>query len=131
MGNVKYRTDFIFKCLINIGAFIYYMMISRDPILLILIILNTIYVISVGVKIHKEKGWNRVYRKHDQRTKSNTHFAGYLSMWFMLIALIAGGLSMKYDLLPIDIFELISGVFLGGLLIWWFIRDYLNIADVE
>ncbi|WP_404451985.1 hypothetical protein LG329_16785 [Virgibacillus necropolis] len=130
MGNVKYRTDFIFKCLINIGLFIYFLIFSRDPILLLLVILNAIYVISIGIKIHKEKGWNRVYRKHDQRTKSNTHFAGYISMWIMLVALIVGGLSIKYNLLPIDSLKLISGVFLAGLLVWLVIRDYLNVDEI-
>ena len=126
MGNVKYRNDFIFKCLINISAFIYYFAFSRDPIVLILIIMNTYYVVSAGVKIHKEKSWSQIYRKHDQRTQSNTYFAGYISMWFMMAALIIGGISLKYDLLPVNSFELIYGIFLGGLIVMLFVRHYLN-----
>jgi|SRR4051794_15264951 hypothetical protein len=126
MRNVKYRTDFILKCLINIGIFIYFFAFSRDPIVLILLIMNTYYVVSTGVKIHKEKGWRQIYRKHDQRTKSNTYFAGYISMWFMMVALIVGGISVRYGLLPIDSFELIYGIFLGGVIVMLFVRHYLN-----
>ncbi|WP_054950805.1 hypothetical protein [Numidum massiliense] len=129
MVNVKYKTYFLFQCLTLVALLLFAFFLAANPkVMLALIGLKAIQVTRTAIITHKQKQWNEVYVKHDQRTRANAHFAGYVAMWFIVVTLVIGAVVVKQSLLPLDSFSLIGFSVFGGLMVMWILRDYLNEA---
>ncbi|WP_101842462.1 hypothetical protein [Halobacillus sp. Marseille-P3879] len=124
--NTTYRTNFLLRTLIPIFLFVSYFFISHSTTTLVAAILATLLVVSSGIEIHKNNKWSKTNLKHDQRTRANAHFAGYITYWMMLIALFAGGILLLNTDIPLTFPKLIGYTILGSFAVRWLIRDYLN-----
>ncbi|KKI92925.1 hypothetical protein WQ54_07040 [Bacillus sp. SA1-12] len=129
MMNMKYKTYFIFQSMIPLILFGVYFINSRSNLTLIIAILAVVRLISLGVNIHKENLWNSINRQHDQRTRSNAYFAGYISFWSMLICLLIGAILIKNSIIVYDYLQLIVFTFMLGIMMMLVVRDYMNLRE--
>lgn len=128
--NVTYQTNFIKKCLwLSVLIFI---SITNEwstwvsTVFLILVIFYGIETISLGMKNIREKRWNKRDIQHDQRTRANQHFAGYVSFWVLALTLLFVSIFKEKLMISISYENLIVYAFLGSLVLMWFIRDVKN-----
>lgn len=124
--NLTYRSNFILLMGVPLFLFISFFFLSHSKVTLIIAILATINVIKVGFDNHKKGNWKRIYLKHDQRTRYNTLFAGYIMYWATISCLFIGALLIQYSIISITYPKLIGFTILIGFFIRWMIRDYLN-----
>jgi len=124
--NLTYRSNFILLMGIPLFLFSSFFFLFHSKVTLLIAILATIRVIKVGFDNHKKGNWNKIYLNHDQRTRSNTLFAGYIMYWATISCLFIGVLLIQNSIISITYPKLIGFTILIGFLIRWMIRDYLN-----
>ncbi|MCP3029634.1 hypothetical protein [Halobacillus sp. A5] len=71
---VPHRTKFILKMVIPVAA---------------------IHYRAMGADMHKKAKWNKVKLEHDQRTRANAHFAGYITYWMVIVSLFTGSVLVQ------------------------------------
>ncbi|WP_214484821.1 hypothetical protein [Bacillus sp. SM2101] len=125
--NVTYRTNFILR--MGLPLLLYFFIFtnhSNSKLTLILAVFSTIQVITFGVDIHKKGKWNKINFQHDQRTRNNAFFAGYIIYWMTILFLLIGAFLIKNSFISISYLNLISYSIILGFIFRWIIRDYLN-----
>lgn len=128
--NVTYKTNFIKKCLwLVLYSFILFTnewSTWLSTVFLILVIFHGIETLSLCVKNTRKKRWNKRDIQHDNRTRANHHFAGFISFWVLAMTLLVGAIFLEKSILTITYDQLIVYTFLGSLILMWIIRDVKN-----
>ncbi|MFD2924550.1 hypothetical protein [Halobacillus naozhouensis] len=124
--NVTYRTNFLLKIGIPLILFYMYFFQSHSTMTLVAAIVATIHYGAFGIDIHKKGNWTKVNLEHDQRTRSNAHFAGYITCWAIILLLFIGGVLVLHTDIPLTFPNVIAYTILASFVLRWIIRDYLN-----
>lgn len=127
--NVKYRTSLILQAIVPMFLFFCVWLGTGGWLSLTIAIIGTIQVISYGMWVRKEKLWNKVNRRHDQRTRVNAHYAGYIASWSMMICLVIGAALINYSYIPFDYKQLIAFTVMLGFILMLVIKDYRNFSE--
>ena len=129
--NVTYRTYFLMQALLPVVLFIFYWKGagSGSNLTLAAAVLAAIRLVSLGFRYQKEKLWNKINRQHDQRTRSNAHFAGYMSFWCTLVCLVAGTFLIKNAYIDVQYTQFIAYTVLFGFVLMLVIKDYRNFSQ--
>lgn len=123
--NVSYKTNFILRMGIPLLLFSFFF-ISHSKLTLAIAFIATIQLIVFGIDIHKKGKWNKINLQHDQRTRYNSLFSGYIIYWVTILCLFIGAVLIKYSYISLTYPKLIGYVILLSFILRWIIRDYLN-----
>ncbi|MEG7381492.1 hypothetical protein V5785_19700 [Bacillus subtilis] len=123
--NMTYRTGLFFQALLPILLYVLYWY-APSRLTLILAVIGTSRLLYSALRIHKNKLWRKVHLQNDQRTRSNSHFAGYISHWVMIVVLLLGVVLIHQSMLPLSYLQLITYTALLGFLIRMVVKDVLN-----
>lgn len=127
--NVTHRTYFLMQALLPVVLFMFYWKVSGSNLTLAVAVLAAIRLVSLGFRYQKEKLWNKINRQHDQRTRSNAHFAGYISFWCTLVCLVAGTFLIKNAYITVHYSQFIAYTVLFGFMLMLVIKDYRNYSE--
>ncbi|MFQ3543809.1 hypothetical protein Q7A53_06960 [Halobacillus rhizosphaerae] len=128
--NVTHKTKFILKMTIPCLLFYFYFSQSHSILTLLTAIAATLQYGAMGLEIHKERKWNKVKLEHDQRTRANDYFAGYITYWLIIILLFGGSTLVINTDIPLSFPKLAAFIILASFILRWIIRGYLNNRDV-
>lgn len=99
---------------------------SPSTLTLLLAVIGTARVLYSAAHIHRNKLWGNVHFQNDQRTRSNAHFAGYISHWVMIVLLLIGAVLIHQSMLPLSYLQLIAYTAFLGFMIRMVMSDVLN-----
>ncbi|MBL4967717.1 hypothetical protein [Bacillus halotolerans] len=123
--NMTYRTGLFLQTLLPILLYVLYWH-SPSTLTLLLAVIGTARVLYSAAHIHRNKLWGNVHFQNDQRTRSNAHFAGYISHWVMIVILLIGVVLIHQSMLPLSYLQLIAYTAFLGFMLRIVISDVLN-----